>query len=140
MFAYSSSLFMSMSDLHWININIMNMKRHMLICLFIFMLLSMEKNWDNYFKNNEIFIVWYQLPTKLFKLFVPSHKYLRYLCYIQIFLGLWNMLGKFISIFLVKFSVKYFNACDDSFQLMGGWHLHEMIALSMHFCMHFKGK
>ncbi len=38
------------------------------------------------------------------------------------------MLGKFISISLVKFSVKYFNACDDSFQLRGGdmcmrrWH------------------
>jgi len=30
------------------------------------------------------------------------------------------MLGKFISISLVKFSVKYFNACDDSFQLRGG--------------------
>ncbi len=43
MFAYSSSLFMSMLNLYWININIMNMKRHMLICLFIFMLLSMEK-------------------------------------------------------------------------------------------------
>jgi hypothetical protein len=41
------------------------------------------------------------------------------------------MLGKFISISLVKFSVKYFNACDDSFQLRGGWHLHEMIALCM---------
>jgi hypothetical protein len=30
------------------------------------------------------------------------------------------MLDKFIWIFLIKFSVKYFNACDDSFQLKGG--------------------
>jgi hypothetical protein len=30
------------------------------------------------------------------------------------------MFGKFISISSVKFSVKYFNACDDSSQLRGG--------------------
>jgi hypothetical protein len=39
----NSSLFMSMSNLISININIMNMKRHMLICFFIFMLVGKEK-------------------------------------------------------------------------------------------------
>ncbi len=58
-------------------------------------------------------IVGYQLPTKLFKLFLPSYNYLRYLCYMHILLGLWDMLSKFTWIFLIKFSVKYFN--DDSF-------------------------
>ncbi len=60
-------------------------------------------------------IVRYQLPTKLFKFFLPSYKYSRYLCYMHILLGLWDMLGKFFKISLIKFSVKYFNACDDSF-------------------------
>jgi len=35
----SSSLFMSMSNLIWININFVDMKMHMLICFFISMLL-----------------------------------------------------------------------------------------------------
>jgi hypothetical protein len=37
-------LFMSMSNLILININIMDMKRHMLICLFISMLVAKERN------------------------------------------------------------------------------------------------
>jgi hypothetical protein len=39
----NSPLFTSMSNLILININIMDMKRHMLICLFIFMLVGNEK-------------------------------------------------------------------------------------------------
>jgi hypothetical protein len=39
----NSSLFMSMSNLISININIMDMKRHMLICLLISMLVGKEK-------------------------------------------------------------------------------------------------
>jgi hypothetical protein len=37
---------MSMSNLIQINISIMDMKK-MLICLFIFMLMGMEKEWGN---------------------------------------------------------------------------------------------
>jgi hypothetical protein len=40
----NSSLFMSMSNLILININIMDMKRHMLICLFISMLMGIERD------------------------------------------------------------------------------------------------
>ncbi len=40
----NSSLFMSMSNLISININIMNMKRHMLICFLIFMLVGKERS------------------------------------------------------------------------------------------------
>jgi hypothetical protein len=40
----NSSLFMSMLNLISININIMNMKRHMLICFFIFMLVGKERS------------------------------------------------------------------------------------------------
>jgi hypothetical protein len=39
-----SSLFMSMSNLIVININIMDIKMHRLICLFISMLLGKEKD------------------------------------------------------------------------------------------------
>ncbi len=39
----NSSLFLSMSNLISININNMDMKKHMLICLFIFMLLGKER-------------------------------------------------------------------------------------------------
>jgi hypothetical protein len=48
MFSYGSngsSLFMSMSNLVWININILDMKRHMLISLFISMLVGREEEW-----------------------------------------------------------------------------------------------
>jgi hypothetical protein len=51
MFSYgfnNSSLFMSMSNLISININIMDMKRHMLICHFISMLVNKEKKWNSY--------------------------------------------------------------------------------------------
>jgi hypothetical protein len=57
--------------------------------------------------------VGYQLLTKLFKLFLPSYSYLKYLCYMHILLRLWNTLNKFIYIYLVKFNMKYFNAWDD---------------------------
>jgi hypothetical protein len=43
----------------------------------------------------------YQFPTKLYKLFLPSFNYLRYLCYMHILLGLWDMLDKSIWIYLV---------------------------------------
>jgi hypothetical protein len=46
MVSNSSSLFMSMSKLIGININIMDMKRHMLICLFISMLANREMECD----------------------------------------------------------------------------------------------
>jgi hypothetical protein len=39
---------MSMLNLIWININIMEMKQNMLIYFFILMLVSREKEWDNY--------------------------------------------------------------------------------------------
>jgi len=39
--------------------------------------------------------VGYQLPIKLLKLLLPSYSYLRYLCYMYILLGLWDMLSKF---------------------------------------------
>jgi len=39
---------MSMSNLIQINIHFMDMKRHMIICFFISMLVDMEKEWDNY--------------------------------------------------------------------------------------------
>jgi hypothetical protein len=99
----------------------MNMKRHMLNCLFIFMLLSMEK-------KNEITIFKIMKYLLLDINFLPS-----YLSYLYQVISIWdicvtykcfwdyeNMLGKFISISLVKLSVKYFNACDESSQLRGG--------------------
>jgi hypothetical protein len=46
MFPYDyqySSLFMSMTNLISININNMDIKRHMLICVFIFMLVGKER-------------------------------------------------------------------------------------------------
>ncbi len=39
----NSSLFVSMSNLISININVMVVKRHILICLFIFMLVGKER-------------------------------------------------------------------------------------------------
>jgi hypothetical protein len=39
----NSSLFISMSNLISININIMDLRKHMLICLFIFMLEGKER-------------------------------------------------------------------------------------------------
>jgi hypothetical protein len=39
--------------------------------------------------------VGYQLPIKLFKLLLLSYRYLRYLCYMYILLGLWDMLNKY---------------------------------------------
>jgi hypothetical protein len=39
---------MSMLNLIWINIHLMNMKRHMLIYFFIFMLVDREKEWGSY--------------------------------------------------------------------------------------------
>jgi hypothetical protein len=53
---------MSMSNLILININITDMKRHMLICLFIFMLVGKERGEivikikDNYQDRNDIVI------------------------------------------------------------------------------------
>jgi len=53
---------MSMSNLVLININITDMKRHMLICLFIFMLVGKERGEivikikDNYQDRNDIVI------------------------------------------------------------------------------------
>jgi hypothetical protein len=47
-FSNSSSLFMSLSNLIWINVNIIDMKIHMLICLFISMLVGREKEWGSY--------------------------------------------------------------------------------------------
>ncbi len=53
----SSSLFMSMSNLIWININIMNVKIHTLIFLFISMLVGREKRMirigGSYYEKNE---------------------------------------------------------------------------------------
>jgi hypothetical protein len=43
MVSNNSSLFMSISNLIWININIMDMKKHTLIFLFISMLVGREK-------------------------------------------------------------------------------------------------
>ncbi len=43
----SSSLFMSISKLIWININIMDMKRHMLHCLLVSMLVGKKNEWDS---------------------------------------------------------------------------------------------
>ncbi len=40
----NSSLFMSMSNVISINVNIMDMKMHMLICLLISMLVSIERD------------------------------------------------------------------------------------------------
>jgi hypothetical protein len=40
----NSSLFMSMSNLISSNINMMDMERHMLICLYISMLMGKERN------------------------------------------------------------------------------------------------
>jgi hypothetical protein len=48
MVSFSSSLLMSMSNLIWVNINIMDIKKHMLISLFISMLVGKEKEWDGY--------------------------------------------------------------------------------------------
>jgi hypothetical protein len=48
MFSNSSSLFISMSNLIWIDVNTMDMKRHVLIFLLISMLLGREKKWDRY--------------------------------------------------------------------------------------------
>jgi hypothetical protein len=39
---------MSTSNLIWFNINYMDMKRHMLMCFFIFMLVSRENEWGRY--------------------------------------------------------------------------------------------
>jgi hypothetical protein len=50
---------MSMSNLISININMMDMKRHMLICLFISMLMRKERGEiviriiDNYYEKNQ---------------------------------------------------------------------------------------
>jgi hypothetical protein len=44
----NSLLFMSMSNLILINILFMDMRRHMLISLFISMLMDREKEWDSY--------------------------------------------------------------------------------------------
>jgi hypothetical protein len=50
---------MSMSNLISININMMDMKRHMLICLFISMLMCKERGEiviriiDNYYEKNQ---------------------------------------------------------------------------------------
>jgi hypothetical protein len=44
----NSLLFMSISNLIPININIMDVKRHKLICIFISMLVGKEKKWGNY--------------------------------------------------------------------------------------------
>jgi hypothetical protein len=55
--AYDSSLlFMSMSKLIGININIMDIKRHLWICLFILMLVNREMEWDHYCERSEIYI------------------------------------------------------------------------------------
>jgi len=51
MVSNNSSLFMSMLNLIWININIMDMKRHMLICLFVFHIHVGEKR-----KKDEVVI------------------------------------------------------------------------------------
>jgi hypothetical protein len=42
-----------MSNPIWININIMEMNRHMLIFFFISLLQGREKEWASYQKNNE---------------------------------------------------------------------------------------
>jgi intracellular septation protein A len=47
MFFNNSSLFKSMSNLIWTNINIMDLKKYMLICLFISMLMY-GKKWYNH--------------------------------------------------------------------------------------------
>jgi len=39
---------MSMSNLILINIDFVDMERHMLICFFISMLVGREKEWNNY--------------------------------------------------------------------------------------------
>jgi hypothetical protein len=39
---------MSMLNSIWININIMDMKRHILICILISMLVNREKDWGSY--------------------------------------------------------------------------------------------
>jgi hypothetical protein len=44
----NSSLFMSMSNLIYINIHFMDMKRRKLIGFFIFMLVEREKDWSTY--------------------------------------------------------------------------------------------
>jgi hypothetical protein len=44
----SLSLFMSMSNLIWININIIDMKRHMLMYVFVSMWEIREKEWGRY--------------------------------------------------------------------------------------------
>jgi hypothetical protein len=43
----NSSLIKSMTNLIRFNINSMDMKRHMLMCFFIFMLISREKEWGS---------------------------------------------------------------------------------------------
>ncbi len=48
LFFNSSSLFMSISKLIWININITDTKRHILICFFISMLMGKRKEWGSY--------------------------------------------------------------------------------------------
>jgi hypothetical protein len=47
----NSSLFITMSNLIWINITIMDMKRRMLIYILTSMLISKEKKWNNDIKN-----------------------------------------------------------------------------------------
>jgi hypothetical protein len=44
----NSSSFMSMSNLIQINIHFMEMKRHMLICFLICILMDREKEWDSF--------------------------------------------------------------------------------------------
>jgi hypothetical protein len=58
----NSSSFMSTSNLILININITDIKRHMLVCLFIFMLVGNERDEiiikikDSYQDRNEVVI------------------------------------------------------------------------------------
>jgi hypothetical protein len=63
----------------------------------------MEVHWTtlemNFLSNKgieqDVKSVGYQFLAKLFKLFLPSYNYLRYLCHMHIFLGLWDILSKF---------------------------------------------